>query len=132
MVVRRRIRRMHTRRRRRRRNRRRRGGDPIAVAAAPCAHEENAKANGCNNKGYDTFSKSCIVKFMGIVSSCNEVLSRAKSEYKKDNANFLAVKKGLSEINKGIKETYVLIEQIINGGRAIIYEVMNFVGESGA
>src|ERR1700683_5154702 len=125
MVVRRRIRRMHTRRRRRRRNRRRRGGDPIAVAAAPCAHEENAKANGCNNKGYDTFSKSCIVKFMGIVSSCNEVLSRAKSEYKKDNANFLAV-------NKGIKETYVLIEQIINGGRAIIYEVMNFVGESGA
>jgi RHS repeat-associated protein len=83
------------------------GGDPVAVAAAPCAHEENAKANGCNSKGYGTFKSSCVVKFMGVVSSCNQVLANAKAEYKNDNANVIAVEKGLSEINKGVKEVEV-------------------------
>ena len=99
------------------------GGDPVAVAAAPCAHEENAKANGCNSKGYGTFNSSCVVKFMGIVSSCNQVLASAKAEYKNDDANVKAIEKGLSEINKGMKE----VEVNIRSAAGVADEIMEDV-----
>jgi hypothetical protein len=101
------------------------GGEPVAVASAPCSHEENPKANHCNSRGYG----EVLVTFDGQTSTAAQILSRAKAEYKKDNKYAVAIEKGLSEIMKGFKETSVPFEQIVNGTRVVIYEVMMFAGD---
>ncbi len=66
------------------------GGDPIAVAAAPCRHEDNPGASRCSTNGYAVVTKTskgplCQVHFDGITSSCQSVLERAKRQYEADN-----------------------------------------------
>jgi RHS repeat-associated protein len=85
------------------------GGGRNAMAAAPCAHGDTASANHCSAQGYPV--GACEVRFAGRVSSCSQVLARARVEYQRDNANYSAVKQGISEIIKGAKESTVKLEE---------------------
>jgi RHS repeat-associated protein len=99
------------------------GGEPIAVAAAPCAHGSSPKTNHCNNKGYGEI----LVNFDGHISTPAQILARALAEYENDNKDVMSIEKGLSELMKGVKETYVPISEAVNGVKVIVWEVMQAI-----
>jgi DNA-binding beta-propeller fold protein YncE len=95
--------------------------EPIATESAPCRQEDDPEAVACNDNG-----EPLIHAFGGELTP-NQILRRAKAEFKGDSNDLNEIKNVLKAFRQGLKETWVTLEAAVNGVKVVFTELFQVV-----